>query len=50
MHHLLPLLVAVPLLGAGLLVAVGRALPRVAADAVGCAAPRAPPRWRSCCC
>ncbi|MFJ4466571.1 complex I subunit 5 family protein [Streptomyces sp. NPDC089424] len=37
MHHLLPLLVAVPLLGAGLLVAVGRALPRVAADTVGCA-------------
>ncbi|WP_367319120.1 complex I subunit 5 family protein [Streptomyces sp. HUAS ZL42] len=37
MHHLLPLLVAVPLLGAGLLVAGGRRLPRVAAEAIGCA-------------
>ncbi|MFF7356784.1 MULTISPECIES: complex I subunit 5 family protein [Streptomyces] len=35
MHHLLPLLVAVPLLGAALLVAVGRRLPRVAAEITG---------------
>jgi multicomponent Na+:H+ antiporter subunit D len=37
MHHLLPLLVAVPLLGAALLVAGGRRLPRVVAESVGCA-------------
>ncbi|MFI7498376.1 complex I subunit 5 family protein [Streptomyces sp. NPDC049687] len=37
MNHLLPLLVAVPLLGAGLLVAGGRRLPRVAAESLGCA-------------
>ena len=37
MNHLLPLLVAVPLLGAGLLVACGRRLPRVAAESIGCA-------------
>ncbi|MDX3245040.1 complex I subunit 5 family protein [Streptomyces sp. ME18-1-4] len=37
MNHLLPLLVAVPLLGAALLVAGGRRLPRVAAESVGCA-------------
>ncbi|MFJ9817613.1 complex I subunit 5 family protein [Streptomyces sp. NPDC101151] len=37
MHHLLPLLVAVPLLGAALLVATGRRLPRVAAETIGCA-------------
>ena len=37
MHHLLPLLVAVPLLGAALLVATGRRLPRFAAEATGCA-------------
>ncbi|MGW2635964.1 complex I subunit 5 family protein [Streptomyces sp. NPDC001348] len=37
MHHLLPLLVAVPLLGAALLIATGRRLPRVVAEAVGCA-------------
>ncbi|MEV6835625.1 complex I subunit 5 family protein [Streptomyces sp. NPDC051133] len=35
MHHLLPLLVAVPLLGAAVLVAVGRHLPRVAAEITG---------------
>ncbi|MEU6591587.1 complex I subunit 5 family protein [Streptomyces sp. NPDC046881] len=35
MHHLLPLLVAIPLLGAALLVATGRHLPRVAAEVVG---------------
>jgi multicomponent Na+:H+ antiporter subunit D len=35
MHHLLPLLVAVPLLGAALLVAVGRHLPRIAAEITG---------------
>ncbi|MFI9802876.1 complex I subunit 5 family protein [Streptomyces sp. NPDC052301] len=35
MHHLLPLLVAVPLLGAALLVAVGRRLPRAAAEITG---------------
>ncbi|MFF6996773.1 complex I subunit 5 family protein [Streptomyces sp. NPDC008313] len=38
MNHLLPLLVAVPLLGAALLVALGRLLPRVLAEALGCAA------------
>ncbi|MEU3841305.1 complex I subunit 5 family protein [Streptomyces sp. NPDC028635] len=36
MHHLIPLLVALPLLGAGLLVAGGRRLPRPAAETVGC--------------
>ncbi|MFF2466342.1 complex I subunit 5 family protein [Streptomyces mirabilis] len=37
MHHLLPVLVAVPLLGATLLVAGGHRLPRVVAETVGCA-------------
>ncbi|MFF2426925.1 complex I subunit 5 family protein [Streptomyces mirabilis] len=37
MHHLLPVLVAVPLLGATLLVAGGQRLPRVVAETVGCA-------------
>ena len=37
MHHLLPLLVAVPLLGAALLVAMGRFVPRAAAEITGCA-------------
>ncbi|WP_328877513.1 complex I subunit 5 family protein [Streptomyces sp. NBC_00299] len=37
MNDLLPLLVAVPLLGAALLVAAGRRLPRVVADSVACA-------------
>jgi multicomponent Na+:H+ antiporter subunit D len=37
MVRLLPLLVAVPLLGAALLVAGGRVLPRVAAESVACA-------------
>ncbi|MCX4426580.1 complex I subunit 5 family protein [Streptomyces mirabilis] len=37
MHHLLPVLVAVPPLGATLLVAGGRHLPRVVAETVGCA-------------
>ncbi|MFJ8504042.1 complex I subunit 5 family protein [Streptomyces avermitilis] len=37
MNHLLPLLVALPLLGAALLVMGGRRLPRVAAESVGCA-------------
>ncbi|MFF3908065.1 complex I subunit 5 family protein [Streptomyces sp. NPDC001848] len=37
MNHLLPLLVAVPVLGAGLLVACGRPLPRVLAESAGCA-------------
>ncbi|MET9911581.1 complex I subunit 5 family protein [Streptomyces sp. NPDC006476] len=37
MNDLLPLLAAVPLLGAALLVAVGRRLPRVAAESAGCA-------------
>lgn len=37
MNDLLPLLVAVPLLGAALLVAGGRRLPRVVADSVACA-------------
>ncbi|MET7573260.1 proton-conducting transporter membrane subunit [Streptomyces sp. NPDC005492] len=36
MHHLLPVLVAVPLLGAALLVASGRHLSRAAAESVGC--------------
>ncbi|MFF9209159.1 MULTISPECIES: complex I subunit 5 family protein [unclassified Streptomyces] len=36
MHHLIPLLVAVPLLGAGLLVAGGRRMPRPVAETVGC--------------
>ncbi|MEV6112665.1 complex I subunit 5 family protein [Streptomyces sp. NPDC052109] len=35
MHHLLPLLVAIPLLGAAVLVAVGRHLPRTAAEVTG---------------
>jgi multicomponent Na+:H+ antiporter subunit D len=37
MNDLLPLLAAIPLLGAALLVAVGRRLPRVAAESVACA-------------
>ncbi|MGY5060293.1 complex I subunit 5 family protein [Streptomyces sp. 900105755] len=37
MHHLLPLLVAVPVLGATLLVAGGRRLPRLAAESFACA-------------
>lgn len=37
MHHLLPLLVAVPLLGAAALVAAGRRLPRFAAETTACA-------------
>ncbi|MGN9762380.1 complex I subunit 5 family protein [Streptomyces sp. SD31] len=37
MNDLLPLLVAVPLLGAALLAAGGRRLPRVLAESVGCA-------------
>lgn len=37
MHHLLPLLFAVPLLGAALLVATGRRLPRAVAETTGCA-------------
>ncbi|MFF4186705.1 complex I subunit 5 family protein [Streptomyces sp. NPDC001691] len=37
MNHLLPLVVAVPMLGAAALVAVGRKLPRVVAESVGCA-------------
>ena len=37
MNDLLPLLVAVPLLGAALLVAGGRRVPRVLAESVGCA-------------
>ena len=37
MNELLPLLVAVPLLGAALLVAGGRRLPRVVAESTGCA-------------
>ncbi|MFD4878644.1 complex I subunit 5 family protein [Streptomyces sp. NPDC058420] len=36
MHHLLPVLVAAPLLGATLLIAGGHRLPRVAAEIVGC--------------
>lgn len=35
--RLLPLVVAVPLLGAAVLVALGRRLPRVASDVLGCA-------------
>lgn len=35
MHHLIPLLVAVPLFGAALLVATGRHLPRIAAEITG---------------
>ncbi|WP_030381453.1 MULTISPECIES: complex I subunit 5 family protein [unclassified Streptomyces] len=35
MNHLLPLLVALPLLGAGLLAATGRLLPRIAAETAG---------------
>ncbi|MEU9479029.1 complex I subunit 5 family protein [Streptomyces sp. NPDC048191] len=35
MHHLVPLLVAIPLLGAAVLVAVGRHLPRTAAEITG---------------
>ncbi|WP_030344601.1 complex I subunit 5 family protein [Streptomyces sp. NRRL S-1022] len=35
MHHLIPLLVAIPLFGAALLAATGRRLPRVAAEVVG---------------
>ncbi|MCW7946645.1 NADH dehydrogenase [Streptomyces hygroscopicus] len=37
MNHLLPLLVAAPVLGAALLVAGGRRLPRPVAESVGCA-------------
>ncbi|MFF0647563.1 complex I subunit 5 family protein [Streptomyces tendae] len=37
MHHLLPLLVAVPLLGAALLAAGGRLVPRPVAESVACA-------------
>ncbi|WP_458249128.1 complex I subunit 5 family protein [Streptomyces sp. MAI_2237] len=37
MNDLLPLLVAVPLVGAALLVAVGRRLPRAVAESVACA-------------
>ncbi|MGW3116550.1 complex I subunit 5 family protein [Streptomyces sp. NPDC001107] len=37
MNDLLPLIVAVPLLGAALLVAAGRRLPRVVAESAGCA-------------
>ncbi|MEU9192274.1 complex I subunit 5 family protein [Streptomyces hundungensis] len=37
MNHLLPLVVALPLLGAAALVAAGRWLPRVVAESVGCA-------------
>jgi multicomponent Na+:H+ antiporter subunit D len=37
MNDLLPLLVAVPLCGAALLVALGRRVPRVVAESVGCA-------------
>jgi multicomponent Na+:H+ antiporter subunit D len=37
MNELLPLLVAVPLLGAALLVAGGRHVPRLVAESVGCA-------------
>jgi multicomponent Na+:H+ antiporter subunit D len=35
MHHLLPLLVAVPLLGAAVLIGTGRRLPRAAAELTG---------------
>jgi len=37
MNDLLPLLVAVPLLGAALLIACGRRLPRIAAESAACA-------------
>ncbi|MEU9989303.1 complex I subunit 5 family protein [Streptomyces sp. NPDC048045] len=37
MHHLLPLLVVMPLLGAAVLVAAGRRLPRFAAETTACA-------------
>ncbi|MFE9370311.1 complex I subunit 5 family protein [Streptomyces sp. NPDC006711] len=37
MNHLLPLVVALPLLGAAALVAAGRRLPRLAAELTGCA-------------
>jgi multicomponent Na+:H+ antiporter subunit D len=37
MNDLLPLLVAVPMLGAGLLVSGGRRMPRVLAESTGCA-------------
>ncbi|MFD5073922.1 complex I subunit 5 family protein [Streptomyces sp. NPDC058371] len=37
MNHLLPLLVAVPLLGAALLAGCGRRLPRFAAETIACA-------------
>jgi multicomponent Na+:H+ antiporter subunit D len=37
MHHLLPLLVAVPLLGTAVLAAGGRRMPRLVAESVGCA-------------
>ncbi|MFF5981870.1 complex I subunit 5 family protein [Streptomyces olindensis] len=37
MHHLLPLLIAVPLLGAALLAAGGRRVPRAVAESAGCA-------------
>lgn len=37
MHHLLPLLVAVPLLGAALLAAGGRLVPRFVAESAACA-------------
>ncbi|MFF3157414.1 complex I subunit 5 family protein [Streptomyces sp. NPDC057910] len=37
MNQLLPLVVAVPLLGAAALVAAGRRLPRIVAESVGCA-------------
>jgi len=36
MNQLLPLVVALPLMGAALLVAVGRRLPRAAAETIGC--------------
>ncbi|MYS70641.1 NADH-quinone oxidoreductase subunit D, partial [Streptomyces sp. SID5926] len=37
MHHLLPLLVALPLLGAALLAACGRLVPRPVAEGAACA-------------
>lgn len=36
MNHLLPLVVALPLMGAAVLVAAGRRLPRIAAESIGC--------------
>ncbi|MFE4960043.1 complex I subunit 5 family protein [Streptomyces sp. NPDC056653] len=36
MSHLLPLVVALPLMGAAMLVAAGRRLPRIAAESIGC--------------